>query len=258
MKLLKVLILIIFCLFIASPATGQFGNLPDGYLFNGELKDIKGELALEFLSDWAPEIDTTKFELIKHDNSKFLHIFGVADIGSYIINDPKLNTSGKIAFWWMPVNTLPEMDSITNNMHFLQLKFWVSNKSLASAYKSNGLKFEIAEINTEYDELNSVFEIKSKDTYLRITMKTPESEPSSVNYNLPAYTTIWSPNSDLSTYQRITFHDHKIQYFKTMELELISEIETRFFEEMKKSYEKVQLNGSLQSNWQAKFAVYAY
>lgn len=184
MTRLQVFAILTTCLFAVSPTSGQFGKLPDSYLLNGELKDIKGEMALEFLSDWAPEIDSSKFGLATSQNSKFIHILGIADIGTYSINDPSIKTSGKIAFWWIPLQKSPKMDSLTNNGQILQMKFWVSNKTIAEAYKTHGLDCEIAEINTEYGKSSVVFEINAVDMHLKVTLKNLESKPEPISYEL--------------------------------------------------------------------------
>ena len=236
----------------------QFGELPGNDLFSGSINNVIGETSLAFYSNWAPQIDTQEFTFyrVESDSTKYLHLFAIADIASFQLDDSRDAQETKIGFWWVSLDKAPEVPVNHNYQHLIEMKLWTNNADLAQLYKTNDIECELAEIDIKYTDNTSFVELKSPNEHFQISLTELDSTARVVDYDVPIYMTIWPFSGGLHFYQLYTFYDHKVQYAKKVDFKVLNGKESDFTKTLNTAYLNSEVWGDLQTNWKARFGLY--
>lgn len=254
MKNFREISLVIFYLFIHFTAYSQFGKLPSGYNFKGGMSQVQGELSIIYPSG-IPVLYSENFELETESDSSCIHLLLITKIDSFYIEEADIQTDIVMASLWVPLKKAPQVPSISDNNHILELQRWCSNREVVRYYRGKGLDINYADMDISFDKDSIQAEIKTFEDHFKIQVRNPQGISQKVDYTLPSYTTTWSW-TEPEKFTLYTYYGHYNQAFKDISFQAINPAQSLTVKELQKTINDKNVQVFLESNWQSRFAEY--
>lgn len=223
----------------ASKEPSPFGELPPGAISVEEMGEtdelvvrmvfdpalVRDEvpvgLRLQTLGETEARDPIVAAYLEKHSEHRdwARGIYEVMTTTSLRVDDreARLGPRGGFATWFAYVVATRSADSRPRGGHLLTLAAWVSDPEFAEYASQKGYPWDGADIEYWVDDQGTVHgRLQTPGVTLEGWCK-PTGEPREVNYDLPAYQTLWAPRSRGAVDEFVTFYGHRYQACESAE-----------------------------------------